>query len=293
MLLVFALATMMISDMARTSYLALRRTGNLVDSVQARYYALGAEELGRLILAEDASARGQGGGMDHLREPWAAGSQSFEIEDGRLELVITDLAGRFNLNSLVDANGKTDPLAVARLAKLLRVLDIDPLLAEAVADWIDTDTNTQRGSSEISSWGVAMPNAPLVEPGELRVLPALDADAWARFAPLVAALPREARLNVNTASAEVLQAFTGRSTAADVERFVHMRDMQPIRDVNDPALASLFAESRTALDVSSGNFELLVHAQYRGRHARLASRVERDPKTARVTILGRGDATRM
>ena len=51
-MLVFVLATLMATQMLRTGYLALRRTGNLIDSTQARYYALGAEELGRQLLGK-------------------------------------------------------------------------------------------------------------------------------------------------------------------------------------------------------------------------------------------------
>jgi general secretion pathway protein K len=292
-LLVFALVTMMASQMMHSSYLAIQRTGNLVESTQARYYALGAEELGRQLLEQDGKALGAGGGVDHLREGWAAENLSFEIEDGKIELLVQDLAGRFNLNGLVDGKGKADPLAVARFGRLLRILEVEPALAQAAADWVDTDSETFRGGSEAAAYGAVLPNQPFVSPDELRTLPGVDAEAWARLAPHLAALPTGTRLNVNTATAEVLAAYASGPGATQVERFVHARELQPIRDAQDPALANLFAESREALDVKSSFFEFQAHAEYRGRHVRFTTRVQRDARTGKISILGRGDAARL
>lgn len=293
-LLVFALATMMAAQMLRTSYLALRRTGNLIESTQARYYALGAEELGKQLLQQDqASARG-GQATDHLRETWASDKLSFEYEDGRIELAITDLAGRFNLNSLADPAGKALPVEIARFARLLRAIDLDPSLAETVADWIDADGSTLRGGSEGAGLGVrSLPNQPMVEPSELRALPGLDAEGWKRLEPLVAALPPGTKLNINTAPPEVLAVFAEGARPADMERFVHLRDQQPIRDAADPRLAQLFGNALGALDVKSDFFSVRVHATYRERHARFETRMQRDPRKGTITVLGRSDAARM
>lgn len=292
-LLVFVLATMMASEMLRTSYLAIHRTGNLVDSTQARYYALGAEELGRQMLEQDGKGLAAGGGIDHLREGWAADNLSFEIEDGRIELAVKDLAGRFNLNGLADAQGKTDPVAVARFARLLRILEVEPSVAEAAADWVDKDALTSRGGNEGAAYGTVLPNQPFVSPDELRVLRGIDAEAWSRLAPHLAALPTGTRLNVNTASAEVLAAYASGPGAAQVERFVHARELQPIRDAQDPAVANVFPDALEALDVKSSFFELQCHAEYRGRHVRFTSRVQRDARTGKISILGRSDAARL
>ena len=56
-LLVFVLVAMMATHLLRTSSLAMHRTGSLIDSTQARYYALGAEELGGQMLAADFAAQ--------------------------------------------------------------------------------------------------------------------------------------------------------------------------------------------------------------------------------------------
>jgi len=294
-MLVFVIATLIATQMLRTSYMALKRTGNLIDSTQARYYALGAEELGRQLLANDLKSSPGGQGTDHLRESWASGQLSFEDaeNDATIDVRIEDLAGRFNVNGLIDGNGKPQPTQIARFRRLLRLLNIDPLLADAAADWVDSDTSTSRGGSESSAYGLRfLPDRPIVDPSELRILPGLDAESWKRLGPLVSALPPGVLLNINTAAPEVLLAYAEKSTPADMERFVLLRDQQPIRDAADPQVAVLFGAATSALDVRSSFFSLQVHAEYRSRHARFETRVQRDPLKGRTIILGRSDAAK-
>jgi general secretion pathway protein K len=300
-MLVFVLATMLATQMLRSSYMAMRRTGNLIDSTQARYYALGAEELGRQLLLEDAKASRAGKATDHLGETWAREGLQFEIEDGLLSIAISDLAGRFNLNNLVDANGKALPVEVARFGRLLRLLEIDPAVANMAADWVDADESTSRGGSEASELGLrVLPNRPLVDPSELRILPGLEGAAWTRLEPFVAALPPGTSLNLNTAAPEVLYAYCVEGIRlADVERFLLLRKQQPITDAGDPRVGPLFGAAVTGLDVKSDFFSVGVHARYRDRHVRLDSRMQRGqgegpgPRGPTVQLIGRSDAARM
>jgi general secretion pathway protein K len=293
-MLVFALATMMATQMLRTSYLAIQRTGNLLDSTQARYYALGAEELGRQLLLQDLTALTGGESVDHLGEAWASERLSFDIEDGIIELRIVDQAGRFNLNSLVDAKGLRNAAAVDRFARLLGALGLDPQLAEVAADWIDSDQLTSRGGNELQAYGVsAMPNQPLADSSELRAAPGFDAASWALLAPEVSALAVDALLNVNTASAAVLGAYAAAGASAEVERFVHARKMQPLKSTQDSAAATLFAAVGDAIDVRSNFFMVTSHAEFRGRHVRLDSLLQRDDQSGTIMLLGRSDAARL
>jgi general secretion pathway protein K len=133
----------------------------------------------------------------------------------------------------------------------------------------------------------------MVDPSELRSLPGMDAESWRRLGPLVSALPSGVLLNINTAPAEVLLAYVEKSSPPEMERFVLVRDQQPIRDAADPQVATLFGTATTALDVRSSFFSLQVHARYRDRHVRFETRIERDPKKGSTIITGRSDATRI
>ncbi len=293
-LLVFVIATLLATQMLRTSYLALKRTGNVIESTQARYYALGAEELGRQLLFNDLKSSVGGEGTDTLQESWASGQLNFEDaeNDATIDVRISDLAGRFNVNGLVDRNGKALPAETARFGRLLRQLDIDPRVAQAASDWVDTDGSTDRGGSEANAYGLRfLPNKAMVDPSELRAMPGMDADGWKRLAPLVSALPTGTLLNLNTAPPEVLLAYAEKATPSEMERFVQLRQGQPFRDAADPRVATLFGTAVPLMGVRSSYFAMVVHAEYRGRHARFETRVMRDPRKGNTIILGRSDAT--
>jgi general secretion pathway protein K len=138
-----------------------------------------------------------------------------------------------------------------------------------------------------------MPNQPLVEVGEIRALPGISAKAWAALAPHLSALPGATKLNINTASAEVLLCFadTDKATASLMERFVHDRERQPIRDAS--AASQLFSGAIERIDVKSDFFAVRAHAVYRDRHVRLETQVQRDARTGKVAILARSDAARL
>ncbi|MGS7332965.1 hypothetical protein ACSJLL_25385, partial [Enterobacter kobei] len=58
------------------------------------------------ILRRDLRASGAGAGqppVDHLLEPWALPQPAYDLDEGQgqVQVRIEDLAGRFNLNSLV------------------------------------------------------------------------------------------------------------------------------------------------------------------------------------------------
>lgn len=293
-LLVFVLVTMMATHMLRTSYLAMHRTANLINSTQARYYALGAEELGGQMLAADFAAQPKEQRFDHLGQEWARENQSFEIEEGVLELQVIDQAGLFNLNSLVDSGARSDPQAVARFALLLAGSGLDESLAERVADWIDADRRTSRGGVEEAAYGVeSIANRPFVEPSELLGIPGFDFEAWRVLQDQVSALPADTLLNLNTAPEPVLRAYAGVASRGDMERFLLVRLVKPMKSLQDPLLAPLFANVLDRVDVKSDFYLVRTHAQYRGRHVRLDTLVQRDAHSGKIHVIERNDAARL
>src|SRR5690606_27464282 len=94
------------------------------------------------ILRRDLRATRESGAaqapVDHLFEPWALPQPAFEIEQGRIQIRIEDLAGRFNLNSLVQ-NQQPNAAAQAQFRRLLLRLDITEPYAERLVDWLDAD----------------------------------------------------------------------------------------------------------------------------------------------------------
>ncbi|MCG3171197.1 MAG: hypothetical protein CALGDGBN_02792 [Pseudomonadales bacterium] len=293
-LLVFALAAILMTQMLSASYFALRRTGNLVDSVQADYLAAGAGQLARALLAADAASsttaasNASSASIDHLGEPWAARQPVLPVEDGQVEVRIVDLAGRFNVNSLVDASGHRVADAQARFARLLRSLALDPSLATDAADCLDADRMTARGTPEAAA---ACLDRPLADIATLRAALTLAPEDWRRLAPHVAALPQGTRLNINTATPEVLRAYVEHHGATNgLAQFLDARTRRPALDPDDVTPAGLFGPISTSIDVRSAYFAVYAHVRHHDRSLRTVTVLHRDGARRTIVTIGRREA---
>jgi general secretion pathway protein K len=188
----------------------------------------------------------------YATQPWAQPTPPLEVVPGvTLEASLEDMQGRFNLNWLVDyssspfggnngqngtnPNGPVIPNglgnnaipgltggtpnagAVRAFNKLLEMLNIDPKWTDMLVDWIDSDNNPQTQGAEDSAYlGQTPPylaaNRYLTSTSELLALPKFGRENFAKLAPFISALPPTMPLNVCTASAQVLDAFSTTNT---------------------------------------------------------------------------------
>jgi general secretion pathway protein K len=287
-LLVFAVVAVIAAEMLRRSQLTLRSVDNLIEARQAWYYALGGEALARQILALDVrSARGD---RDSLDEPWAlaADQPPFEIEGGAIKLEIHDLQGRFNLNSLVDADGSAvEGAALPRLRQLFAGLGVDARLAGQWRDWVDRDQLAQTDGGEDSAYPrYKTAGGPEVDLSALRLLRDMQPADFERIAPHVAVLPADALLNINTADGAVLRALTPIISAHASQILARQRE-GGFADL--AALESLIGPGAdlSGLSVSSRYFEAITTVQYGDRLLRLRSVLKRDQNSGAIAVLSR------
>jgi len=208
--LMVALATMLAVDVGFRGFLDQRRTGTLFALDQALEVALGAEAWAADFLKKDL----QDSQTDHLGEIWAQPLPPLPIDGGTVEGRLEDMQGRFNINSLVNADGTTNADAVQRLERIFAVLDVEPAWASAIADWVDADTQPgfPDGAEDSVYTGQDPPhltaNMPVTRVSELMVLPGFGAERYARVRPYLSALPVGTPLNVCTAPGIVLDALS-------------------------------------------------------------------------------------
>ncbi len=129
-----------------------------------------------------------------------------------LEAYVEDATGRFNLNSLVGADNKVDPIMLQKLESLMEAVGVEPKWAPIIADWIDPDTLPIEGGAEDSVYAAQTPpyraaNTFITSPSELLAMPEFGRDRYVKLAPFVTALPRDATINVCSASAVLLDAL--------------------------------------------------------------------------------------
>lgn len=221
-LLVVALAAVIAYGLLQSGQRGLHSATAGSRSLQARLVARGLEEFALSALARDLA---NGGQTDSLSDAWAGTLPPLPFERGFVLTRIQDLDGRFNVNTLLRADGTPDALAQKRFGRLLTQLDLPASVLPALIDWIDSDSLSQPGGAEDVDYlrddpAWRCPNRPLVDVSELRGLAGLDEAGYRRLAPLVSTLPREHRLNLNTAPVEVLRAIV---PELDPDRITQLR----------------------------------------------------------------------
>jgi len=285
--LVTALATLAAVALASHQALALRRTANLLDADRARLFALGVEGWAGQLLARDA----QEGPVDSLGEDWARRLPPLEVEGATVAGHLEDLQGRFNLNNLLDGQGRPSATDLERFRRLLRILELDPSLADAVLDWMDADQEvTYPGGAEDGLYLALDPpyrsaGRPFADVGELRLVHGFDEAAYRRLAPYVAALPGRTAINVNTAPAPVLRCLAEGLGEAEGEALAAARGEDGWSSVD----AFLRAEplrgrtvAREGLDVGSAHFLLQAEVRYGRGRVLLYSLLRREGRAVRV-----------
>lgn len=293
-MLVTAIVVVIAVSMATRQQLDIRRSANVLEGDQAYLFALGVESWALGILAQD----GRENRSDNLGETWATVLPPLDVEGGKVAGRIEDMQGRFNLYNLVGADGKPSAPDIARFQRLLRALQLDPVLAQTIVDWIDPDSEkVSLDGAEDNDYLLRTPpyraaNAPLSSVSELRLVKGFTAESVARLAPFVCALPVRTDININTAKAEVLMTLGDNISKADADGMVQDRGLKGYPDIQK-FLDSPMVKSRDikqeGFAVASSYFLVDAAAQYGRGQARLFSLVSRttDGK-AQVVMRGQG-----
>ncbi len=261
-LLVFTLITVISADLVWERSLFTRRVYNNQNSEQGLQYALGAESWAIDILATDH----QNSKIDHLNEDWAQILEPLLIEGGQIQGSIEDAQGRFNINNLIESDGETNELAVAQFERLLSLLELDPAWARIAADWIDPNIEPGFPSGAEDGIYTALDppyrpgNVPLTSTSELLAMPEFDVEMYRTLQPYIAALPVGTTININTASAPILESLSDSVSSSNAESLVEQRDESPFEDVEE--FKDLVAEEYIdSLDVGSGFFRVTTVIQ--------------------------------
>lgn len=237
--IVLALSVVALAALAATAMLVAQSTWArqaelTAGHAQAQHLLQAGLDWSRAVLGDDRRASE----VDHLGEPWALRLPSMPVENGSLTGHIEDQQGRFNLNNLL-TDGRVDIVQLERFRRLLGILALPPVLADALVDWIDADGEPQpRNGVEDAQYLALQPphlaaNRPLVDVAELALVAGFDDSVRARLRPFVTALPGFAAVNVNTASPEVLAASVDGLTLDDARGIVAQRERTYFRDISE------------------------------------------------------------
>ncbi|WP_137885421.1 type II secretion system minor pseudopilin GspK [Pseudomonas sp. 2FE] len=294
-LLVVAVVTVVCAGLIARQQLAIRSSANLLNVRQAWHYAMGGETLAKALLLRDLRQGDPRQPVDHLGEAWARPQAPFKLDEGgELRVRIEDPSGRFNLNSLV-RQGQVNARAVAQFRRLLLRLDIEQPYAERLQDWLDVDQEPSGAfGAEDNQYLLAKPayraaNQLLRDVSELRLLLGMNEADYRRLLPYVSALPADATLNVNTASALVLSSLADGLTPSVAQGLLAMRGSEGFLSADSfRGLAPLAGLGVQKEDVAVGTnyFQVVSEVRVGDRRQVLVSSLQR-AEDGRLRVLAR------
>lgn len=290
-LFILVLLTTLVVYLVEDEYLAVRRASNLKDYEQMYQMMAGNEQWAAKMLERDMKEDTK----DHLNEVWNTLLPDTQVEEGRMQAVVVDLQGRFNLNNL---NKKDDPW-YPLFRRLLRVLEMDETLADAVIDWVDADQDVSgNGGAEDPDYLSLDPpyrsaNQGFGSVGELIRVAGFDESTVSRLTPFVSALPAvNVKININTAPNALLRALdpTILSEAA-AEGLARGRGEEGYDDIGDflgsSELAGQGDKVAPLVDVVSRFFEVRGYAEYGRVRGTLYTLLQKIPSTQQVKVVRR------
>ena len=287
-MLITALASIVAANLAWDNAIDVRRSMVLFNRDQAMQVALGAEGWVAGILRQDL-ADSQ---TDHLGELWAAELPPLPIEGGgEVFGSIVDLQGRFNVNNLVDQAGEVDEESLEQFRRLLRALELDPRVAGMTADWLDAnrDAAFPDGAEDPIYTGFVpayrSANQTLTSISELAAVDGMDKATFDALAPHITALPGRSNVNVNTATAAVLQSLDENMSAADVESLLAEREIGGFADIPTAFSSLVQADVLNNLDEATNFFQLRVVVQIDNVRFTMYSLLMRGPRGDVTPIL--------
>lgn len=292
LMVLFILALMMSLASAMTERTAVmyQHTAVTLDNLQARWYALSAENMAAALLQRDAL---DSPSQTNLAQTWAQEGRRFTLDDGEIRATIRDGHACFNLNAInhrADEAGDGTPYPTDVFVRLLALLGEPPLrasqIAAALGDWTDSDGQPRLNGAEDEVYMAQTPgylaaNQPMQDVSELRLLAGMDAALYQRLLPFVCVQPDDAlQVNVNTLrpsqAALLVALFPGDLTLQEAQQLLHNRPRtgwssvaaflaQPTLQKTDTTLARPWltvhsARFIAAFTVVTGNLRFQLHS---------------------------------
>lgn len=222
--------------------------------LQAHWMLQGGTDWARLILREDARS----GSVDHLAEPWAVplqeaklssflnnGNSAEDLPDSELLQSaylsggISDLQARLNVNNLL-LDQQTHGPTLRAFARLFEALQLPQSELLVLVAQLRASQAVDTAAKEAAATANPVASSTPLQPRTVSQLTwlGLSARTVAALAPYVVVLPDRTPVNLNTASAPVLQAIVADLDAAGAQRMLQARAQSHFRSLADVAQAA-------------------------------------------------------
>ncbi|MFT5535097.1 MAG: general secretion pathway protein K [Burkholderiaceae bacterium] len=310
-LLLTTLAVTIVASLFWQQQVQVRSIENQRTQLQKQWILRGALDWSRLILRSDTNQ------VDYLGDPWAIpleevrldefvenGKQDADASSAVLSGYIVDAQSRLNVNALVRNGGELSPVDVTAFAKLLTNLRIPSANALTNATVSYLLTARQPKAAVVPTSGSTTPTPgtavstqspsgahmmPLTQFDDLLAIPGFTEEILLKLKDYVTVLPfSDSKINVNTASTEVLSAVIAGLGLSDAATLVASRERAYFKDAADfnnrlPATNATQETSAVSLDVKTEYF--LVNGKVKLNNAVLEVQSLVQRRGAAVTVL--------
>lgn len=237
-LIVVGVATVVLSGLIWRQEIQMRVLENFREQTQVKWLQRAAVDFARLILNEDQ----RHSNVDHLGEIWAIPLldgqigkflQNADITEDVSKVVllgsIADAQALFNLRNLWnESHQMINYQEVEAYARLLQSLNLDSKIAIQTAE-------SFREMGYIP-----------MDLASIYALPIYQQLEGASLRPFLVILPSPSKINVNTASAEILMAVTPGLSRVSANRFIQTRSQKPIQSYKE--IISQLSDAGVALN---------------------------------------------
>lgn len=291
-LLILALLVPLILEFDAEARRELREAAAFRDHVKAVTLVRSGVQVSRAILRHDAQLDIQfNRAYDALTDAWAQPISGYRLGDGVITAQIEDERGKFNLNDLAQPDSSARQDKVARFKRLFQLLQLDPRLVEALADWVDGDDLAGPNGAESAYYLTQTPpyraaNGPMQTLDELHLIKGFTDQAVQKLTPYVSVYAPDGLININTADVLVLQALDPRMTPSLAQEVIQARPFKMPQDLDRVKSVEPIAKEMRTINVYT------VRSDYYS--ARVTATIAEVTTTARAVIRrtgGTGDSS--
>jgi general secretion pathway protein K len=307
-LLIFALASVIATQMTGRLQLQVQRASNIKQANQAYWYAMGAEQFARKSITTLFESNEE---TINLSQDWASEALNFPLPGGGIEASIVDMQSCFNINALrVEDDDEEEGQALKdAFLRILQNVEVEipslnaETLTDSLVDWLDTNSipSGSFGAEDSEYRSRPQPylaaNSLMAHKSELRLVNGVEPRWLREVLPLFCAIPdnNAMRINVNTLTdddAVILQALLNLSSLSDAQDRITSRPEGGYEDIADflqePEIAALnLSEAQQAwFDVSTNYFLLHTKTHYNDSSFNMTSVLRVDTNN-NVTVLRR------
>jgi general secretion pathway protein K len=294
---VFALVSILSVGMYNRQSIFVQQAGNLLAQSQAYQYAIGSELFAKWWLHDDwdNDKNVEKEFFDDLA--FLESSLTRPYEGAIVSSQFNDVQGKLNVNDLVKVTGEVNDFMKERFTRLFSRLSIETVKVDQMIDWLDENQETSGfdGAEDGDYLSLEPPyrNAgqALQDISELRLLPTISNEDYLKLIEHVTVLPRGwAPINVNTASAEVLQTLASEMSDGQADELISARKDKSWKKLDDFKSEKSVSDAKADfryIGVRSDFYELATEVILAERTVRLRSLLYRSNEDGTLKVLSR------